>query len=97
MGGIKTTLSGKSSCRHLYVVGEAACTGLHGKNRLASNSLLEAVVFGKSAAGDINRNINGVELTEKTFPEDDWCPEETAMKIIIEHRGDLRNELHLNR
>ncbi len=96
MGGIKTTLSGRSSCRNLYVVGEAACTGLHGKNRLASNSLLEAVVFGKSAARDINLHIDSVNLIEKLIIEDEWCPEEAARKIIIKHRGDLTNELHHN-
>ncbi len=93
MGGIKTDLSGRSSCQHLYVVGEAACTGLHGKNRLASNSLLEGLVFGRKAASDINIHINNISLMEKPASEYTWCPEETARKIIIEHRGDLKNEL----
>lgn len=46
MGGIKTDLVGKTSVRHLFAIGEAACTGVHGANRLASNSLLEGLVFG---------------------------------------------------
>ncbi|ADQ13836.1 L-aspartate oxidase [Halanaerobium hydrogeniformans] len=47
MGGIKTDLNGLSSLKGLYCCGEAACTGAHGANRLASNSLLEALVFAK--------------------------------------------------
>jgi L-aspartate oxidase len=50
MGGIKTDLAGRTSLRGLYAAGEAACTGVHGANRLASNSLLEGLVFGARAA-----------------------------------------------
>jgi L-aspartate oxidase len=59
MGGVLTDLSGRTSVRQLYAAGEVACTGVHGANRLASNSLLEGLVFGaragramRSAAGD---------------------------------------------
>jgi len=50
MGGIRTDLGGRTSIRGLYAAGEAACTGVHGANRLASNSLLEGLVFGARAA-----------------------------------------------
>jgi L-aspartate oxidase len=50
MGGIKTDLSGRTSLPGLYAAGEVACTGVHGANRLASNSLLEGLVFGARAA-----------------------------------------------
>jgi L-aspartate oxidase len=55
MGGIKTDVNGRTSVAGLYAVGEAACTGVHGANRLASNSLLEGIVFGKRLA-EILRN-----------------------------------------
>jgi L-aspartate oxidase len=51
MGGVRTDTHGRTSLRGLYAAGEAACTGVHGANRLASNSLLEGLVFGARAAG----------------------------------------------
>lgn len=53
MGGVKTDTNGITSMKHLYAVGETACNGVHGKNRLASNSLLESLVFAKRAADNI--------------------------------------------
>lgn len=54
MGGIATDVRGRTSLEGLWAIGECACTGLHGANRLASNSLLEALVFGARAAEDIS-------------------------------------------
>lgn len=57
-GGLITDFNGKTNVSQLYAIGEATCTGLHGANRLASNSLLECIVFGQSAAAEIlNKNI----------------------------------------
>lgn len=56
MGGIRVDLDARTNIENLYAVGEVACTGVHGQNRLASNSLLESVVFGKRCANDINNS-----------------------------------------
>ena len=53
MGGVRSDLSGRTTAPHLYAVGETCCNGVHGKNRLASNSLLEAIIFARRAAEDI--------------------------------------------
>lgn len=64
MGGIKIDLDAKTSMEKLYAVGETACNGVHGKNRLASNSLLESLVFAKRASLDIIKNYNKNENQE---------------------------------
>ncbi len=56
MGGVKVDHQSKTSMEQLYAVGETACNGVHGRNRLASNSLLESLVFAKRAAQDITKN-----------------------------------------
>ena len=57
MGGIYVDYNSKTSMPYLYAVGETACNGVHGKNRLASNSLLESLVFSKRAALDIEKDF----------------------------------------
>lgn len=57
MGGIKVDYNSKTSMDRLYAIGETACNGVHGKNRLASNSLLESLVFAKRAASDMQYNM----------------------------------------
>ncbi len=59
MGGVWVDSNSKTSCNHLYAVGEASCNGVHGKNRLASNSLLESLVFAKRAAKHIAEDKEG--------------------------------------
>jgi L-aspartate oxidase len=84
-GGIKVNLSGKTSVPGLYAVGETACTGVHGANRLASVSLLEGLFFGKRAAEDVVRNNREIPAKlKKSIPE--WIypsPEEEFDPILI--------------
>lgn len=74
MGGIRTDLEGRSSLPGLYAAGEAACTGVHGANRLASNSLLEAVVFSSRIAED---------LAERPESEFDIGPVESFLRSRV--------------
>ncbi len=69
MGGIKVNLNSETSMENLYAVGETACTGIHGANRLASNSLLEGLVFSKRAANVINNKIDNLNLSKIDIDE----------------------------
>jgi L-aspartate oxidase len=75
-GGIKTDEWGRSTLTNLYASGECACTGLHGANRLASNSLLESLVFSHRAAGDAVDNFNNIDFCND-IP--DWNAEGMVM------------------
>ena len=61
-GGIRVDTNGESSIRHLYALGECSCTGLHGGNRLASNSLIEAVVYADAAARHAADQVKHISL-----------------------------------
>ncbi len=91
-GGIKTDEWAKSSIRHLYASGECASTGLHGANRLASNSLLEALVFSHRAYIDAMQHINTIELCHE-IPE--WNTEGTVhneeMILITQSKKELQS------
>src|SRR5688500_4466975 len=73
-GGIKTDEWGRTSIRNLYAGGECASTGLHGANRLASNSLLEAMVFGQRGFEDVTKKIDSISFKDN-IP--DWNTEGT--------------------
>ena len=91
-GGIAVDENGHTSIGNLYAVGECASTGLHGANRLASNSLLEAVVFSHRAALDAIENFKKVEFNH-AIPQ--WNAEGTSqpneMILIVENLKELQN------
>ena len=104
MGGIKTDLWGKTNISGLYSCGESACTGVHGANRLASNSTLECLVFGRRCATSVNGR-----LKEPPIPVPDIHPEtlDTAdidatkeknniKGIMVKYCGIIRNRKGLN-
>ena len=108
-GGIKVDLFGRSSIHNLYAGGEASCTGLHGANRLASNSLLEAAVFSARSASDSIKRIKQIEIKEgipdwndegTTFPEEmvlitqNWKEMQQIMSYYV---GIVRSNLRLER
>ncbi|MCE5335803.1 MAG: L-aspartate oxidase [Desulfobacteraceae bacterium] len=86
-GGIVTNLSGRTTIQNLYAIGECACTGLHGANRLASNSLLEAMVFAHQAANECKTHIGSWH--NRMLPE---VPDRSA-KLSNSHEGN--NEMVL--
>ena len=108
-GGIKVDINGQSSIERLYALGECSCTGLHGGNRLASNSLIEAVVYADAAAKDSLKHIDLYDFNEKV-PE--WNDEGTMTneekvlitqsvrevnQIMANYVGIVRSDLRLHR
>ncbi len=68
MGGIKTDEWGRTRVKGFYAVGEAACNGIHGANRLASNSLLEGLVFGRRIGRQVADNLSEIQKNEGIKP-----------------------------
>lgn len=100
MGGIKVDLDSKTSMENLYAVGETSCTGIHGANRLASNSLLEGLVFSRRAAFSINKMVDSIEIEvllvnqlNQTIDEVTAKNKELVMRVIKERGGKLDAEL----
>jgi L-aspartate oxidase len=108
-GGIKTDEWGRTSIKNLYAAGECASTGLHGANRLASNSLLEAMVFAHRSYMDSVQKINVVEI-RNNIP--DWKAEGTTepkemilitqslkelQSVMSDYVGIVRNDVRLQR
>ena len=93
MGGIRTDLEGRTTCEGLWAVGEVACTGVHGANRLASNSLLEALVFADRVARALSLEA-AVEVEESAGT--------TGMSLPVEEPDadakcePIRQEMRLN-
>lgn len=88
-GGVQVDLWGESDIGNLFAVGEVACTGLHGANRLASNSLLEGVVYGDRAA---RRSLERLEETPSPFPRiQPWDPgsaRDSDEEVVVAHNWD---------
>ena len=90
-GGVKVDTNGETSIKRLYALGETSCTGLHGANRLASNSLIEAVVYADQAARHASSLLDRVEIQEG-IP--DWDFEGTQhteeMLMIIQSKREMQ-------
>lgn len=89
-GGVETDLNGATSLSGLYAIGEVACTGLHGANRLASNSLLEGAVLAHRASEDIRRTVP-LQRSSKEISIPDWQSgdaEDMDELVVIYHNWD---------
>ncbi len=91
MGGVKTNLDGASNIPGLFVAGEAACSGVHGANRLASNSLLEGLVFGLRAA-EAAAHYAKTDSPPKSMPPP-FCRKPSTREMFEQDVEKLRNSL----
>lgn len=93
-GGVKTDLKGRTNLKRLYAVGEVACTGLHGANRLASTSLLEGLTWGYMAAEDILEGIKSLSDYELEKIKD-WSQahEEADLTLIAQDQMTLKQSM----
>lgn len=108
-GGVMTDLSGQTSIRHLFACGEVACTGVHGANRLASNSLLEAMVFADRAADKSSRHLQENPIRSdipewddsRTRKMDEWVfvrhDRRELQQVMSDYVGIVRSTMRLER
>ena len=89
MGGIKSDTFGRTSMENLFAVGETACNGIHGANRLASNSLLESLVFAKRAARVIKDEINKINFDPQYIDISKYNKD----KLMIDNRRIIMEEI----
>lgn len=90
-GGIVTNLRAQTDISGLYAIGEVACTGLHGANRMASNSLLECLVFAEIAANNIAKQLSSL-TTPECVPEWDnsWVSDSDEEIVVVHNWDELR-------
>lgn len=84
-GGVRTDLAARTDVDGLYAVGETAYTGLHGANRLASNSILECLVFGEAAADDIAASLPGRPALRQPPPWDESRVSDSDEDVVVSH------------
>jgi L-aspartate oxidase len=96
MGGIRTDLSGRTTLPGLYAAGEVACTGVHGANRLASNSLLEGLVFGARAAEAMIRDERPAVPSTQPHVAPTQATASGSKQEISQLREHLRNRMWLH-
>jgi L-aspartate oxidase len=84
-GGIVTDLNGQTDIQGLYAVGEVACTGLHGANRIASNSLLECLVISASAGQDILRALPSIPQPHDVPDWDETGITDSDEEVVVSH------------
>ncbi len=84
-GGVMIDLAGRTDVEGLYAVGEVSCSGLHGANRMASNSLLECLVFGQSAAEDIVARLPDLPPPAEPAPWDESRVTDSDEEVVVSH------------